>query len=50
MPGRSVPGFQTQKAQIDAWQERRNSEECIMAWRFTTKDARENLKCQSYAC
>jgi transposase len=41
---RRVPDFETLAAEVKAWEQRRNSEECKIDWRFTTDDARIKLK------
>ncbi len=41
---RRVPDFETLEAEVDAWQEWRNSEGLKIDWRFTTEDARIKLK------
>ncbi len=39
-----VPDFEALQEEVEAWQERRNSEACKVDWRFTTEDARIKLK------
>ncbi len=41
---RRVPDFETLETEVEAWQQRRNSEGCKIDWRFTTEDARIKLK------
>jgi hypothetical protein len=39
-----VPDADTLKAEVTAWQDRRNASEALVDWRFTTDDARIKLK------
>jgi DDE superfamily endonuclease len=41
---RRVPDEETLKADVAAWQERRNANDAAIDWRFTTADARIKLK------
>ncbi len=41
---RRVPDFGTLKAEVYAWQERRDAAGGKIDWRFTTEDARVKLK------
>lgn len=41
---RRIPDQETLRAEIDAWQERRNQKAIRVDWRFTTQDARIKLK------
>ncbi len=41
---RRVPDEETLKAEVAAWQDRRNGNEAAIDWRFTTEDARIKLK------
>lgn len=41
---RRIPDQDTLRAEIDAWQERRNGEAAPVKWRFTTDDARIKLR------
>jgi hypothetical protein len=39
-----VPDFETLRAEVAAWQERRDEMASEIDWRFTTTDARTKLK------
>jgi len=39
-----IPDFESLEMQVEAWQERRNREGFKVDWRFTTDDARIELK------
>ena len=41
---RRVPDYEMLEAEVHAWQQRRNSKDSKIAWRFTTDDARIKLK------
>ena len=41
---RRIPGQETLRDQVAAWQQRRNTEAVEVNWRFTTQDARIKLK------
>lgn len=41
---RRIPGQETLRDQVAAWQQRRNTEAVAVNWRFTTQDARIKLK------
>jgi transposase len=41
---RRVPDFKTLKAEVEAWQDRRNATSSEVDWRFSTEDARAKLK------
>ena len=41
---RRIPDRSTMRREVEAWQERRNSESVRVDWRFTTADARVKLK------
>ena len=42
--GRRIPDKPTLRAEVAAWQQRRNAAEAKVDWRFTTSDARIKLK------
>lgn len=41
---RRIPDIETVAAQVDAWQQHRNTRNAVINWQFTTKDARVKLK------
>lgn len=41
---RRVPDIETMAAEVDAWQCHRNTQNAVINWQFTTKDARIKLK------
>ena len=41
---RRLPGIEMMTAEIEAWQQHRNTQNAVIHWRFTTKDARIKLK------
>ena len=41
---RRVPDAETLKAEVAAWQARRNASQAAIDWRFTAEDARIKLK------
>jgi transposase len=41
---RRIPSIEEVSAQVDAWQEHRNTRNAVINWQFTTKDARIKLK------
>jgi hypothetical protein len=41
---RRIPSIEEVSAQVDAWQQHRNTRNAVINWQFTTKDARIKLK------
>ncbi len=41
---RRIPSIEMVSAQVDAWQQHRNTRNAVINWQFTTKDARIKLK------
>jgi len=41
---RRIPRIETVAAEVEAWQQHRNTKNAVINWRFTTKDARIKLK------
>jgi hypothetical protein len=41
---RRIPSIEEVSAQVNAWQEHRNTRNAVINWQFTTKDARIKLK------
>jgi len=41
---RHIPKIEEVESEVSAWQNERNSKDCKINWRFTTKDARIKLK------
>ena len=41
---RRIPDIETVADQVEAWQHHRNTQNAVINWRFTTKDARIKLK------
>ena len=41
---RRIPDIDTVAAQVNAWQQHRNTRNAVINWQFTTKDARIKLR------